>query len=476
MASPLRACVFGQFFTFASVKEVLCKSSDLRSGDVQAGLAAQSDRERVAAKRVLSELTLDDLYESPSVPYEIDELTRLFQDSCDKSARRRMANKSLGEVREWILSANTSGRDLLAISPGLTPEMVGALARLMSNMDLIAAAKKIRVVVRCNNTLGLEGRISSRLQPNHPRDAIEGILAVMLEGLSYGNGDAVIGINPSTETVESTIEILKRTRDLMNHLQVPTQNCVLSHVTVQMEALRMGAPLDLCFQSIAGSEGANKNFGVNIALLDEAYAMTRELGSAQGPNVMYFETGQGTALSANAHHGTDQVTMEARAYGLARRYAPFIVNSVVGFIGPEYLHDAKQITRAGLEDHFMGKLSGLSMGCDACYTNHAECDQNDLENLELLLATAGVNYLMGIPAGDDVMLNYETTSFHNNATLREVLGLRPAPEFESWLERVGLWRDGHMTDRAGDPSVFLRRESTRESLFEGSPTRAPRSA
>jgi ethanolamine ammonia-lyase large subunit len=383
---------------------------------------------------------------------------------------------TVGELREWILDVRTSGQMLLDVSPGLTPEMIAAVTKLMSNMDLVVAARKIRVVVRCNNTLGLAGRISSRLQPNHPRDDVAGVLAVVCEGLSYGNGDAVIGVNPSTETVESTAEILTRVKALMNKLQVPTQNCVLSHVTVQMQAMQRGAPLDLCFQSIAGSEGANRNFGISVALMDEAYAMTRELGTARGPNVMYFETGQGTALSANAHHGTDQLTMEARAYGFARRYAPFIVNSVVGFIGPEYLRDGKQITRAGLEDHFMGKLSGISMGCDACYTNHAEADQNDQENLEMLLASAGVNYLMGIPVGDDVMLNYETTSFHNNATLRAIYGLRPAPEFEEWLARWGLWSHGGMTDRAGDPTVFLARRDLHDVVFGSAPRRSVRSA
>ena len=470
MASRLSACVFGRYFQFGSIKEVMNKASERRSGDVQAGLCAGSDRERVAAKRVLSQLTLDDLYEAPSVPYEQDELTRLFQDSCDAAARRRLQGRSIGEVREWILDTRTTGEELLAVSPGLTPEMIAAVTKLMSNMDLVVAARKIRVVVRCNNTLGLPGTISSRLQPNHPRDSVEGILAVVLDGLSYGNGDAVIGVNPSTETVDSTVEILTRVKALMTKLGVPTQNCVLSHITVQMQAMQKGAPLDLCFQSIAGSEGANRNFGISLRLLDEAAAMTKELGTARGPNVMYFETGQGTALSANAHHGTDQVTMEARAYGLARRYRPFLVNSVVGFIGPEYLYDGKQITRAGLEDHFMGKLSGLSMGCDACYTNHAECDQNDIENLEMLLASAGVNYLMGIPAGDDVMLNYETTSFQNNAALREIYGLRPAPEFEEWLTRLGLWRSGKLTERAGDASLLLRREDVRSVVF-GPPQR-----
>jgi ethanolamine ammonia-lyase large subunit len=465
MSTQLHACVFGENYTFKSVKDVMNKANDKRSGDEQAGLSAESARERVAAKRVLSELLVDSLFEHPSAPYEKDELTRLFQDSCKHEARKPIKGKTVGEFREWLLDVRTTGDMIAAISPGLTPEMVAAVCKLMSNMDLVYAARKMRVVVRCNNTLGLEGRIASRLQPNHPRDSVEGILAVTLEGLSYGNGDAVIGVNPSTETVESTADILKRVKSLMQKLGVPTQNCVLSHITVQMQAMQRGAPLDLCFQSIAGSEGANKNFGVSIKLLDEAYAMTRELGTAKGPNVMYYETGQGTALSANAHWGSDQLTMEARAYGLARRYDPFIVNSVVGFIGPEYLFDGKEITRAGLEDHFMGKLSGISMGCDACYTNHAEADQNDQENLEMLLASAGVNYLMGIPVGDDVMLNYETTSFHNNASLREIYGLKPAPEFEAWLERYGLWRNGKLSERAGDPSVFLSRPDVKRVVF-----------
>jgi ethanolamine ammonia-lyase large subunit len=332
--------------------------------------------------------------------------------------------------------------------------MAAACAKLMSNMDLVMAGKKIRVVAVCNNTIGLPGRIASRLQPNHPRDEVEGVLAAIKDGLSFGNGDAVIGINPSTDDVSLCADILKATKDLMRRFRVPTQNCVLAHLTVQMEAMRRGAPLDLMFQSIAGSEGANKNFGVTVKLLDEAWDLTKREGTARGPNVMYFETGQGTALSANAHHDTDQVTMEARAYGLARRYQPFLVNSVVGFIGPEYLANGKQITRAGLEDHFMGKLMGISMGCDACYTNHAEADQNDQENLEMLLAIAGVNYLMGIPLGDDVMLNYQTTSFHNNAALREILNLRPSPEFEAWMESIGLWRNGKLTARAGDATLF----------------------
>lgn len=452
----LSARVHGESFSFPSVKDVLARANEVRSGDRQAGLAARSMREMAAAKRVLAELTLEQLFNAPSVPYELDEVTRVVVDGLDPQAYARVKSWTVARLREWLLDDRTTGEEIAAASPGLTPEMIAGVAKLMSNMDLVIAARKIRVVVRCNNTLGLKGRISSRLQPNHPTDDVRGVLAAVKDGLSYGNGDAVIGVNPSTGDIQGTVDILTAVKDLMRKYRVPTQNCVLSHLTIQMEALRRGAPLDLMFQSIAGSEGANRNFGVSVRLLDEAHDLARREGTAQGPNVMYFETGQGTALSANAHHGTDQVTMEARAYGLARRYQPFLLNSVVGFIGPEYLRDAKEITRAGLEDHFMGKLTGISMGCDACYTNHAVSDQNDQENLEMLLAAAGVNYLMGIPMGDDVMLNYQTTSFHNNAALRELYGLKPAPEFEAWLERMGLWRNGKLTERAGDASVFER--------------------
>lgn len=446
--------VHGEHFTFSTLKEVLGRANEVRSGDRQAGLAARSMREMAAAKRVLADVTLEALFHAPSVPYEDDEVTRVVVDGLDQPTYARLKGWTVSGLREWLLDDRTSGEDILGVSWGLTPEMVAAVAKLMSNMDLVVAARKIRVVVRCNNTVGLAGRLASRLQPNHPTDDVEGVLAAVKDGLSYGNGDAVIGVNPSTGSLESTIDILSAVKALMREYRVPTQNCVLSHLTTQMAALRRGAPLDLLFQSIAGSEQANRNFGVSVALLDEGLDLCRREGTAEGPNVMYFETGQGTALSANAHHGTDQVTMEARAYGLARRYQPFLINSVVGFIGPEYLRDAKEITRAGLEDHFMGKLTGLSMGCDACYTNHAVADQNDQENLEMLLASAGVNYLMGIPMGDDVMLNYQTTSFHDNAALREIYGLRPAPEFEAWLERLGLWRNGRLTELAGDASVF----------------------
>jgi ethanolamine ammonia-lyase large subunit len=464
----LSTTLFGERFTFPDVKDVLARANEPRSGDVQAGLAATSMRQMAAAKRLLSELTLKDLRENPSVPYEQDEVTRVIEDDLEASPLGRAAYQktscwTVAELREFILDDDTTGEEIKAISPGLTPEMAAGCAKLMSNMDLVMGGKKIRVIARCNNTIGLPGRLSSRLQPNHPRDDVTGIIAAVQDGLSFGNGDAVIGINPSTDDVDKVKDILSAVKDLMRRFRVPTQNCVLAHITAQMEALKRGAPLDLMFQSIAGSEGANKNFGVTVSLLDEAYDLARREGTAQGENVMYFETGQGTALSANAHHGADQVTMEARAYGLARRYKPFIVNSVVGFIGPEYLRDGKEITRAGLEDHFMGKLLGISMGCDACYTNHADADQNDQENLEMLLAMAGVNYLMGIPMGDDVMLNYQTTSFHNNAALKHLLDLRPAPEFEAWMESMGLWRNGRLTKKAGDPSIFKSSSSSSSS-------------
>lgn len=453
--------VHGEHFTFPSLKVVLARANEVRSGDRQAGLAARSMRELAAAKQVLADVTLEQLYNAPSVPYEADEVTRVVVDGLNAQAFAKVKGWTVSRLREWLLDDRTTGEDIGAVSPGLTPEMVAAVAKLMSNMDLVTAGRKMRVVVRCNNTIGLAGRISSRLQPNHPTDEVEGVLAAVKDGLSFGNGDAVIGVNPSTGDIQGTVDILTAVKDLIRKYRVPTQNCVLSHITIQMAAVRRGAPLDLMFQSIAGSQGANQNFGVSVSVLDEAYDLARREGTAQGPNVMYFETGQGTALSANAHHDTDQVTMEARAYGLARRYQPFLVNSVVGFIGPEYLRDAKEITRAGLEDHFMGKLTGISMGCDACYTNHAIADQNDQENLEMLLTLAGVNYLMGIPMGDDVMLNYQTTSFHNNAALREIFGHRPAPEFEAWLEKMGLWRNGRLTERAGDASVFEQHFSSR---------------
>lgn len=451
----LSATVHGTTFTFASLKDALNRASELKSGDRAAGLCAESTSQRIAAKEVIADLELRHFFENPSVPYEQDEITRLIVDDLDQRAYKRIQSWTVGQLREWLLDRRTNGEDIAAVSPGLTPEMVSATAKLMSSMDLMVAGRKMRVVKKCNNTIGLDGRISSRLQPNHPVDDVAGILAAVKEGLAYGNGDAVIGINPATESTENTAAILHAVKDLMRQHRIPTQVCVLAHVSVQMDAIRRyKAPVDLCFQSLAGTEKANRNFGISVALIDEAYDLTRREGTAQGPHVMYFETGQGTALSANAHYDTDQTTMEARTYGFARRYSPFLVNSVVGFIGPEYLQNGKQITRAGLEDHFMGKLMGVSMGTDVCYTNHADSDLDDQECLEVLLASAGVNYLMGIPLGDDVMLNYNTTSFHDNAQLRELLGLRPAPEFEAWMERIGLWRGGKLTERAGDATLF----------------------
>lgn len=450
----LSATVRGKTFVFRDVKEVMAKASEEKSGDTLAGVAAGSAVERVAAKLVLSELTLEELYEHPCVPYGEDEVTRLIWDELSRPVYEDVKGWTVGRLREHVLDVGTSGPDLLRLGRGLTSEMIAAVAKVMSNMDLVVAARKIRVVVHANNTLGLEGRLGFRLQPNHPSDSLDGILASIKDGLSYGTGDAVIGVNPVTDDVARCKEILDATHQLIVDWRVPTQNCCLAHVTTQMKALGEGAKLHLMFQSLCGTEKGLRAFGVTLPMLREAWDMTKKLGQATGPNVMYFETGQGSALSADAHHGVDQQTCEARNYGIAREFAPFLVNTVVGFIGPEYLFDARQITRAGLEDHFMGKLHGISMGCDACYTNHADADQNDLENLEVLLSVAGCNFFMGLPMGDDVMLNYQSSSFHDDATLRELLGLRPAPEFEKWLEDIGLMKDGRLTSRAGDASFF----------------------
>ncbi|HET6150118.1 MAG TPA: ethanolamine ammonia-lyase subunit EutB [Polyangia bacterium] len=450
----LAATLRGTTYRFADVKDVLAKANEEKSGDRLAGLAAASVSERVAAKRVLAQLTLQELFENPVVPAERDAVTRLILDDLQRPVYESVKSWSVARLREHVLDDAIDGAELLRLSRGLSSEMIAACAKLMTNLDLIYAARKIRVVVHATNTVGLDGRLSVRLQPNHPSDSIEGILASMREGLSYGCGDAVIGINPVTDNPEQTAAILNASASFMRQWRIPTQNCCLAHVTTQMKALEAGAELGLMFQSIAGTEKALRSFGVTLAMLDEAHEMTRKLGQCAGPNVMYFETGQGSALSADAHEGADQMTLEARNYGLARHYRPFLVNTVVGFIGPEYLYDARQITRAGLEDHFMGKLHGIPMGCDACFTNHADADQNDVENLEVLLASAGCNFFMGLPMGDDVMLNYQSTSFHDNATLRQLLRLRPAPEFEAWLEEMEIMKDGRLTPRAGDASIF----------------------
>jgi ethanolamine ammonia-lyase large subunit len=436
---PIRATTGKRSFTFASVKELLAKASPARSGDALAGIAAESDEERVAAQLALADVPLYQFIAEPVVPYETDEVTRLIVDEHDASAFHPVADLSVGQFRDWLLRYETTEEILTRLAPGLTPEMAAAVSKLMRNQDLILVASKCRVVSRFRNTIGLPGRLSIRLQPNHPTDDAAGIGASILDGLMYGCGDAVIGINPATDSVETVVRLLDMLAALIERFEIPTQSCVLAHVTTQLAAIERKAPVDLVFQSIAGTEAANASFGVSLKLLEEAQQAARSLSRGTiGNNVMYFETGQGSCLSAEAHHGVDQQTLEARAYAVARRFEPLLVNTVVGFIGPEYLYDGKQIIRAGLEDHFCGKLLGLPMGCDVCYTNHAEADQDDMDNLLTLLAVAGCNYFMGIPGADDIMLNYQSTSFHDSHYLRQLLGLRPAPEFEEWLEKMRI--------------------------------------
>jgi ethanolamine ammonia-lyase large subunit len=427
-------------YEFRDLRELLAKATPARSGDALAGIGAQSAEERVAAQFALADLPLAHFLDEAVVPYEQDEVTRLIVDTHDAEAFAPARSLTVGEFRDWLLSDDATGERLRALAPGLTPEMAAAVSKLMRVQDLIAAAAKIRVVTRFRTTVGLRGRLSARLQPNHPTDDAAGIAAAILDGLLLASGDAVIGINPAGDDVSTTARLLRMIDALRERFQIPVQSCVLAHVTTQLAALKQDAPVDLIFQSIAGTEAANRSFGVSLALLSDANEAGRSLrrggicmGGEYGCNVMYFETGQGSALSANAHHGVDQQTLEARAYGVARRFDPMLVNTVVGFIGPEYLYDGKQILRAGLEDHFCGKLLGLPMGCDVCYTNHAEADQDDMDALLTLLGAAGVNYIMGVPGADDVMLNYQSTSFHDALYLRRLLGLKPAPEFEAWL-------------------------------------------
>jgi len=423
----------------------MAKASPRRSGDELAGLAATSAEERAAAQRCLADVPLTRFIDDPLIAPESDEVSRLILESHDRTAFAPLAGLSVGGLREWLLSYETTNTDLISVCAGLTPEMVAAVSKLMANQDLILVASKRRVVTAFRNTLGLPGRLAVRLQPNHPTDDAHGIAASIVDGLLYGCGDAVIGINPATDSVPSVIELLGLIDRLIQAYKIPTQSCVLAHVTTQLAALERGAPVDLVFQSIAGTEGANRSFGVSLSLLDEAYAAALSLRRGTvGDNVMYFETGQGSALSAGAHHGVDQQTLEARAYAVARRYRPLLVNTVVGFIGPEYLYDGKQIIRAGLEDHFCGKLLGLPMGVDVCYTNHAEADQDDMDTLLTLLGTAGCNYIMGVPGADDIMLGYQSTSFHDAHYLRQLLGLRPSPEFEVWLETVRISADNRL--------------------------------
>jgi ethanolamine ammonia-lyase large subunit len=426
-------------YRFDTLKELLAKASPLRSGDVLAGVAARSEEERVAAQTALADVPLRRFLEEAVIPYEADEVTRLIVDSRDAAAFEPVQHLTVGDFREWLLAYETDEARLAGVAAGLTPEMAAAVSKLMRNQDLILAARKCRVVTRFRNTIGLPGRLSVRLQPNHPTDDPRGVAASILDGLLYGCGDAVIGINPASDSVQAIETLLSLVSELISRHEIPTQSCVLGHVTTQLSAIERGVPVDLVFQSIAGTEAANASFGVTLSLLAEAHAAALALRRGPlGDNVMYFETGQGSCLSANAHHGVDQQTLEARAYAVARRFRPLLVNTVVGFIGPEYLFDGKQIIRAGLEDHFCAKLLGVPMGCDVCYTNHAEADQDDMDNLLTLLGVAGCTYIMGVPGADDIMLNYQSTSFHDSHYLRQALGLRPAPEFEAWLEKMRI--------------------------------------
>ncbi|GAA4021902.1 ethanolamine ammonia-lyase subunit EutB [Deinococcus rubellus] len=438
-------------YTFTDVRELLGRASAQKSGDELAGLAARSAGERQAACALLADLPLRTLLDEPLIPYEADEVTRLIVDSHDAHAFAPISGMSVGGLRDWLLSATPE--QLAAVRGGLTPEMVSAVCKLMRNQDLMLVASRCEVVTRFRNTLGLRGHFSTRLQPNHPTDDPRGVLAACLDGLMFGAGDAVIGINPALDSVDACMRLLHLLDELRQTLNIPTQSCVLTHVTNTMQAIGRGAPVDLVFQSVAGTQAANRGFGIDLALLDEAHAAAQSLSRGTlGQNVMYFETGQGSALSANAHHSLDQQTCEVRAYAVAQRYAPLLVNTVVGFIGPEYLYDGKQIIRAGLEDHCAGKLMGLPMGVDVCYTNHAEADQDDMDVLLTLLAASNVNFVMGVPGADDIMLNYQSTSFHDAWYVRELLGRPPAPEFGVWLESVGLTRSGRLSlPGAGTP-------------------------
>jgi ethanolamine ammonia-lyase large subunit len=444
--------VRGERFSFADLREVFARANEEKSGDRLAGIAARTERERVAAKLALADVTLGDIVDNPLIDPDQDEVSRLILDSLDANAFRTIRALTVGQFRELLLDDATGGEEWNRLRWAVTPEVVAAVAKLMGNKDLVLAASKVRNVTRCRNTMGQRGVLGIRVQPNHPADDLGGILLAAVDGLLFGCGDAVIGVNPAAESVDTVAAILHGLDRLITATGAPTQACCLAHITTQLACLERGAPVDLLFQSVAGTEAANASFGVNLARLREGRERALEGHRKRdvpwiGDNVMYFETGQGSALSADAHHGVDQLTLEARAYGVARAFDPFLVNSVVGFIGPEYLYDERQIVRAGLEDHFMGKLLGLPMGCDVCYTNHAAADQNSADNLLLLLAAAGCNYFMGVPCADDVMLNYQSTSYHDAAVVRQVFGLRPAPEFAAWLEGRGIFRDGQLALR-----------------------------
>jgi ethanolamine ammonia-lyase large subunit len=430
-------------YRFNDLKTLLAKASPYRSGDALAGLVADTYEKRVAAQITLADVPLKNFLNETIIPYERDEVTRLIIDTHSAQAFSIISHLTVGQLRDWLLAEETDTATLQQLAPGITPEMTAAVSKLMRNQDLIAVAKKCEVVTRFRNTIGLHGHFSTRLQPNHPTDDIKGVAASMIDGLQYGSGDAVIGINPATDSPSAVIKLLNLIDTLREQFSIPTQSCVLCHLTTTLQIINEGAPVDLAFQSIGGTEQTNTSFGVNLNMIEEAYQATLSLNRGTvGNNVMYFETGQGSSLSANANHGVDQQTCETRAYAVARKFNPLLVNTVVGFIGPEYLYDGKQIVRAALEDHFCGKLMGLPMGVDVCYTNHAEADQDDMDNLLTLLGVAGCNFVMGIPGSDDIMLNYQSTSFHDALYLRKVLGLRPAPEFEEWLIKQGIFDRG----------------------------------
>ncbi|PIC86250.1 ethanolamine ammonia lyase large subunit [Sporosarcina sp. P20a] len=446
----------GERYVFHDLKEVLAKANEEKSGDRLAGIAAETVQERIAAKTVVSELLVSDIRNNPLIPIESDEVSLIIENDINEKVYGEIKNWSIAELREYILSNEVGDRELKRLSRGLTSEVIAAVTKLMSNLDLVHAANKIEILSTCNITIGQKGTLSSRLQPNHPTDNIDGIITSLKEGLSYGIGDAVIGINPVDDSVESVKRVLNATKDFIDEWEIPTQNCVLAHVTTQMKAIEQGAPADMIFQSIAGTEKAHRSFGISAELIAEAKDLSLKMGTGTGPQTLYFETGQGSELSAEAHYGVDQVTMEARNYGFARHYDPYIVNTVVGFIGPEYLYNSKQVIRAGLEDHFMGKLHGLPMGVDICYTNHIKADQNDIEDLSILLSAAGVNFIIAAPMGDDVMLNYQSMSYHDVATVLQTMGKTPAPEYLKWLEKMGIYENGMLSKHAGDLTLFNR--------------------
>ncbi len=444
-------------FTFYSLAELMAKATPLRSGDQLAGIATTSYQERVAAQMTLADLPINIFLEEPLIPYEDDEVTRLIFDTHDKENFARISHFTVGDFRNFLLDHTTQKDELTSLQNAITPEMAAAVSKIMNIQDLILVSSKCEVITRFRNTMGLKGHMATRLQPNHPTDDLKGILASVIDGIFYGSGDAVIGINPASDHIPTQIQLLKMLDDLRSQYQIPTQTCVLSHITNSIMAMEQGAPVDLVFQSIGGTEKTNRSFGVTLSLLQEAYQAALSLSRGTlGNNVMYFETGQGSSLSANAHENIDQQTLESRAYAVARAFKPLLVNTVVGFIGPEYLFDGKQIIRAGLEDHFCGKIMGLPMGCDICYTNHTEADQDDMDVLLTLLGVAGCNYIMGVPGSDDIMLNYQSTSFHDALYIRQVLGLRPAPEFEEWLNHMGIMNENHQLVHSHESDQILK--------------------